>query len=362
MTSHSSRHANPGERESVFLSELVRSLSRNEGQVPAEVINALRDSLAGSSDAPRPEIDRVYMMASYIAAHVVPIAVSLEGESRETLKISERDEELALDNVASLEGYTRSARGLRDYFLSKEKDTEARDGVSHDPILAAEVEARKKYPDYPTDSNGVRAFKEKKRREVVEIALEANKIKANKIVKKLSISVLDLAIAYCTAAEELSMEFESRDTLSKERTALASNLAAQLIVLILSAVQFSGAIGTAPVEQRFEEASLAIADLMAKGMVREAAIRELRMRPAQYGRGELAGSRGELVDALEKLARKMKIHHSRYAQGGQLRPPARMLETDDLGGPEIVRRIRKRTPNPDTIDSAYGDYYSRRGY
>ena len=362
MTSHSSRHANPIGRESVFLSELVRSLSRNEGQVPAEIIEELRSSLAGSSDDPRPEIDRVYMMASYIAAHIVPVAVSLEGESREMLKISERDEGLALDNVASLEGYTRSARGLRDYFLSREKEAGARGGVSHDPIVAAEAEARKKYPDYSTDSPGVRAFKEKKRREVVEIALKANKEKADKIVKRLTISVLDLAISYCTAAEELSMEFESRNTLSKERTALASNLAAQLIVLILSAVQFSSPVGTAPVEQRLEEASQAIADLMATGMVREAAIRELRMRPAQYARGGVVGAKGELVTSLDRLARNMKIHHSRYAQGGHPRQPARVLETDELGGPEIVRRIRKRTPNPDTIDPAYSDYYSRRGY
>jgi hypothetical protein len=29
---------------------------------------------------------------------------------------------------------------------------------------------------------------------------------------------------------------------------------------------------------------------------------------------------------------------------------------------QVFRDERKRTPNPDTIDSAYGDYYSRRGY
>lgn len=388
--SYSRRHANPIGRESVFLSELVRSLSRNEGQVPAEVIAGFRDALSGSSDDPRPEIDRVYMMASYIAANIVPIAIGLEGERRELLKIPARSE-LAIDNVASLEAYTRSARGVKDYFLGKQgssgatadakvsaeieahnkypdyptdspsvkafKASKRREIIevyisAHketnvaDSRAVAEAEAHKKYPDYPTDSPGVRAFKADKRREVIEIAISAHKARANKVIKKLSISVLDLAIAYCEASEELSREFESMGTLSKERTALAANLAAQLIVLILSATQLSAPVGTAPLEQRYEEASGALANLMSKGLTREAALKELRASASQYARGEMAGSRGELLAALDRLARDMKIHHSRYTQGGPVRQPTRVIEDDESGGPEIVRRFRKRTPNP----------------
>jgi uncharacterized protein YoaH (UPF0181 family) len=287
---------------------------------------------------------------------------------------------------------------------------------------AAEAEARKKYPDYPTDSLGVRAFKEKKRREVIEIALEANKQKITKVVKRISVSALELAIAYCTLAEELSMEFESRDTLAKEKTALAANLAAQLIVLILSAVQFSAGkfstpIGTAPVEQRHRETAEAIEELMSRGMTREAAIKELRASSAQYARGGAVETKKELTFSLDRLARNMKIHHRRYDERGSLIKRPRGLEAEkplaaqvlNITDSESLRDIeilvaqgmhrddarkalavykqaieelvsrgmtreeakatlqvfrdeRKRTPNPDTIDSAYGDYYSRRGY
>ena len=335
--SYSTRYANPARSESVFLRELIKTLSRHTGIVPSNIINEFNNALKDSSDSSRPEIDRVYMMASFLGAHLVPVALGLAGElevsAESASRIEPRDiragrsgsieniisvkdpavlseaSENALKDEYSITSYKRILTGRRERILSgltREKMLEnlkspgQKVKSAEDTLSDAEREASRHYVEYPTDSPAVIALKRRKKKEAIELAREVYEKQLGKNKGSVAITVLALAEAYMEEAIKLTYELQrGEETLSESNTANAASLSAQAIVVTLSAIPDASEV----------------AGLMGR---------------------DIAASRA-VLGALSSLAGRMKIHHSRYSEGGSAsRSAPRPFRPVETAGPETL--------------------------